>query len=243
MAKAAQSTQSFVYIQEIRDDVLILRGKGLRTLLLCSTMNLALKAQDEQDAIIFEFQNFLNSLDFNLQICVSSRYLNVGDYVEMLEEQEKQQENDLLRVQTREYINFIREFVESSSIVSTDFYIVIPFEAREAVGVVEQEKQVATKKGGKGQAQAPAGGPFGMIMSLFGGGGGGGEAGIMPSAQLLHLKAQLMQRVDFVRTGLHRVGISTKVLGTDDLIMLFWNMYNPQNLQKRSLMRSIYDKE
>jgi len=218
MARAAQSTQSLVLIDQIRDGVVILKRGGLRALIKCSSINLSLKARDEQDAIFFEFQNFLNSLDFPIQIFINSRFLNIDDYIEMLQEKQREQLNDLLRIQTTEYIAFIKDFVESTNIVSTDFYVVVPFELAEALG---------KKSSGGG------------ILSMF---GMGKKPGAMDAKQFLHFKNQLMQRVEFVRTGLHRMGVTTKVLPTEELIMLYWNLYNPQNLQKRTLMKSIFEK-
>ena len=216
----AQSTQSFVLIDQIRDDVVIIKGKGMRILIKCSSINFGLKSQDEQDAIIYEFQNFLNSLDFGIQIFINSRFLNIDDYIEMLKEKELEQENDLLRIQTAEYINFIKDFVETANIVSTDFYVVVPFEIVEAVG-----------KSGDGM--------FGALKASFGFGKAPAE---MEDKQFAHYKSQLMQRAEFVKTGLHRMSITTKIMPTEELVMLFWNLYNPQNLQKRTLMKNVFEK-
>jgi len=221
MARQAQSTQSFVLIDQIRDDVVILRGKGMRALIKCSSINLALKSQDEQDAIIYEFQNFLNSLDFPIQIFVNSRFLNIDDYIETLKEKESEQQNDLLRIQTTEYINFIKDFVETTNIISTDFYAVVPLEMVEAKG------------------SAGGGGLLDSIKTSL---GFGKAPSAMEKKQFLHYKTQLMQRVEFVKTGLHRMGITTKLVSTEELIMLFWNLYNPQNLQKRTLMKNVFEK-
>ncbi|MFY9457543.1 MAG: hypothetical protein WAP23_01250 [Candidatus Spechtbacterales bacterium] len=218
MARGAQSTQSFVKIDQIREGVVLLKGGGIRALLKCSSLNFSLKSQDEQDAIIFEFQNFLNSLDFYIQIFVNSRFLNIDDYIETLKAKEAEQENDLLRIQTQEYISFIKDFVASTNIVSTDFYVTIPFEISEAAG----------KTGGAG----------GLLSFL----GLGKAPAKMARTQFLHYKNQLLQRVEFIRTGLHRFGLTTKILSTEELIMLYWNMYNPQNLQKRTLMKSVFEK-
>ena len=217
MAKAAQSTQSFVKIDQIREGIVLLKGGGMRAVIKCSSLNFALKSQDEQDAIIMEFQNFLNSLDFYIQIFINSRFLNIDDYIETLKEKEAEQENDLLRIQTAEYINFIKDFVATTNIISTDFYVVVPFELAEAAG----------KTGGGG------------ILSFL---GLGRTPSKMEKKQFLHFKNQLLQRVEFIRAGLHRFGLTTKLLSTEELIMLYWNIYNPQNLQKRTLMKSIFEK-
>lgn len=227
MAKAAQSTQSFLIIDSIREGVVILRGGGMRAIIKCSSINFALKAQDEQDAIVYEFQNFLNSLDFTVQIFVNSRFLNIDDYIETLKEKEKEQQNDLLRIQTAEYINFIKDFVESTNIVSTDFYVTVAFEPREAVGSPEANDTQNKSTGGGG----------GLFSGIF----GVKKTAEMDRKKFLFYKNQLMQRMEFIKTGLHRFGVTTKDLPTEELIMLFWNLYNPQNLQKRTLMKSIFE--
>ena len=190
----------------------------MRAVIKCSSLNFSLKSQDEQDAIIMEFQNFLNSLDFYIQIFINSRFLNIDDYIETLKEKEAEQENDLLRIQTTEYINFIKDFVASTNVISTDFYVIVPFELAEAAG----------KTGGGGG-----------ILSFL---GFGKAPSKMEKKQFLHFKNQLFQRVEFIRAGLHRFGLTTKILSTEELIMLYWNLYNPQNLQKRTLMKSIFEK-
>jgi len=228
MARAAQSTQSFLIIDTIHDGVVLLRGGGMRGLIKCSSINFALKAQDEQDAIVIEFQNFLNSLDFSAQIFINSRFLNIDDYIETLKKKQKEQENDLLRIQTAEYINFIKDFVETTNIVSTDFYIVVPFEAKETVGSPENgEEKTAPDSGGGG----------GLFSGLF----GSKKTSGLDRKKFLFYKNQLTQRIDFVKTGLHRFGVATKDLPTEELIMLFWNLYNPQNLQKRTLMKNVFE--
>lgn len=219
MAKA-QSTQSFVKIDQIREGVVLLKGGGMRAVIKCSSLNFSLKSQDEQDAIIYEFQNFLNSLDFYIQIFVNSRFLNIDDYIATLKIKEAEQENDLLRIQTIEYINFIKDFVANTNIVSTDFYVVIPLELAETIG----------KTGG--------GGGGGLLAFL----GLGKTPAKMGAKQFLHYKTQLLQRVEFIKTGLHRFGLTTGLLTTEELIMLYWNLYNPQNLQKRTLMKSVFEK-
>lgn len=223
MAKSAESTQTFLIIDRIRDGVVMLRGGGMRAIIKCASINFALKSQDEQDAIVYEFQNFLNSLDFSIQIFINSRFLNIDDYIDMLKEKEKEQQNDLLRIQTAEYINFIKDFVENTNIVSTDFYVVVPFEAREAVG----------------RPEANGGKRGGGLFSLF---GGAKKSDAMERKQFNFYKNQLVQRVEFVKAGLHRFGVTTQESPTDELIMLFWNLYNPQNLQKRTLMKNIFEK-
>jgi type IV secretory pathway VirB4 component len=121
------TTQQFLEIEEIKEGVLVLKDKSLRGILAVSSLNFALKSEEEQNAIIYQFQNFLNSLDFTIQIYVQSRRLNLTGYLEKLEELEKKQTNELLKIQTRSYIDFIKSLVGGGSIMTKNFYVVVPF--------------------------------------------------------------------------------------------------------------------
>lgn len=121
------STQQFLEIEDIKEGVLILKDKSLRGILVVSSLNFALKSAEEQEAIIYQFQNFLNSLDFSIQIYVQSRKLNITGYIEKLKELEREQTDELLKIQTREYIKFIESLLAESSIMTKNFYIVVPF--------------------------------------------------------------------------------------------------------------------
>jgi len=121
------TTQQILEIEDIREGVLILKDKSLRGVLVTSSLNFALKSEEEQNAIIYQFQNFLNSLDFPIQIYIQSRRLNLTGYIEKLEELEKRQLNDLLKIQIRSYIEFIKSIMAGGSIMTKTFYIVVPF--------------------------------------------------------------------------------------------------------------------
>jgi len=121
------TTQQFLEIEDIREGVVILKDKSLRGILAVSSLNFALKSEDEQNAIIYQFQNFLNSLDFPVQIYIQSRKLNLTGYIERLKELERNQKDELLKIQTRDYIQFIESLVAGGSIMAKNFYLVIPF--------------------------------------------------------------------------------------------------------------------
>src|SRR5689334_5739077 len=114
----SKSTQEFVPVQEVRDGIVILKDKSLRAILLASSINFALKSEDEQTAFIVQFQNFLNSLDFSCQIFVQSRMLDIRPYIASLEVAYKNQLDDLMRIQIREYIGFIKNFTEAANIMT-----------------------------------------------------------------------------------------------------------------------------
>lgn len=121
------STQQFLEIAEIKEGVTVLKNKSLRGILSVSSVNFALKSEEEQNATIYQFQNFLNSLDFPVEIVVQSRRLNITGYLEKLKELEANQTNELLKAQTASYREFILEMIGSGSILSKNFYAVVPF--------------------------------------------------------------------------------------------------------------------
>ncbi len=125
MAKV--TTQQFLEIEQIKDGVIILKNKGLRGIIMVSSLNFALKSEEEQDAIIYQFQSFLNSLDFPIEIVVQSRKLNLTGYLEKLKELEKVQKTELLKIQTADYRKFIEDLINRGAIMSKNFFVVVPF--------------------------------------------------------------------------------------------------------------------
>lgn len=126
------STQDFLEFDQIREGIIILKNKGLRAVLMVSSLNFALKSTEEQSAILYQFQNFLNSLDFSCQILACSRRLNITGYLDKLEEIEKKEENELLKIQITEYRKFIDQIMRGGSIMQKTFYVIVPFSIMEA---------------------------------------------------------------------------------------------------------------
>jgi type IV secretory pathway VirB4 component len=120
-------SQQFMPVEQIREGVMVMKDKSLKGVLLVSSLNFALKSEDEQMAIIYQFQNFLNSLDFSCQIVVNSRRVNITGYIDKIKELENKQTNELLKIQTAEYRAFIEEIVANGSIMSKNFYVVVPY--------------------------------------------------------------------------------------------------------------------
>src|SRR3989339_1487238 len=127
MAIDAKAAQSFVPIKEVRNGVIVLKDGGLRAVLIASSINLSLKASDEQVAIINQFQNFLNGLDFPTQIVIQSRRLDIRPYLLMLDGRLKEQTEPLLKIQTKEYSDFIKSFTDEVNIMTKTFFIVVPY--------------------------------------------------------------------------------------------------------------------
>lgn len=198
---AAKSTQSFVPIREVRDGIVVLKDGGLRAVLLASSINFALKSDDEQTAFIVQFQNFLNSLDFSCQIFVQSRMLDIRPYLATLEVQLKNQLDDLMRVQIREYIEFIRSFTEAANIMTKNFFVVVPY-----------SPAVLQTSGGVSK-----------LLSF----GGGGSSAETESRTFEEQASQIEQRISIVQQGLTRCGVRTVQLGTEEAVELLYKMFNP----------------
>ena len=210
---SSKPTQKFVPISEIRDGVVILKNKSMRVVLMASTLNFALKSEDEQNAIILQYQNFLNSLDFSIQFFVSSRKLDIRPYLATLNKIADEQTNELLEIQTREYIEFIKSFVRSANIMKKIFYVVIPY--------TPSVFRVTKRKGG--------------IMGLLEGKLEGKKETIEEKdVEFEEVRLQLQQRVDVVKQGLLRAGIRTVSLDTEELIELFYRMFNPRETERTS---------
>jgi len=127
MAVPGKPTQDFIPIRDVRNGVMILNNGDLRMLLMTSSLNFGLKSAEEQGAIIVQFQNFLNSLEFPVQIFIQSKRLDTRPYLKMLEDREKVQLIDAMKIQVHEYIAFIRDFTSHTNIMSKSFFIVIPY--------------------------------------------------------------------------------------------------------------------
>jgi type IV secretory pathway VirB4 component len=210
MALNARSAQEFVPIKEIRNGVIILKDGGLRSVLIASSINLSLKSSEEQVAIINQFQSFLNSLDFSTQIVMQSRRLDIRPYLLMLEERQREQTEKLLKIQTREYIEFIRSFTEEVNIMTKTFFVVVPYSS------------TIIKSGG-------------MVDKLFGGGPKKQVADNKKAEDMASFeekRSQLDQRIGVIVQGLAGLGIRSSPLNTEELVELFYKTFNPGDISQ-----------
>lgn len=203
MAFQGQPAQNFVPISEIQNGVVVLKNGGLRSILMASSINFALQSQDEQQAVIAQFQNFLNVLEFSVQIYTQSREFDIEPYLATLEERERAQTSDLMKIQTREYIEFVREFVNNTNIMTKTFYLVVPYDPAPDVG---GSTNWITDKLGVSSGQKTS------------------EKKVENTRE--H-RSQLEQRVGIVEQGISRTGVRTAQLGTEEVIELFYKIFNP----------------
>lgn len=203
-------SQDLIPIDEIRDGVVILKDGTMRVVLLVSSINFALKSEDEQNAIIFAYQEFLNALDFPVQIAISSRKMDITPYLEKVKALKEKQMNELLRLQMDEYIHFVEELVRGSNIMTKTFFVVIPF------SVAQSRKE----------------GLWGRITKGARGAAGGRK---VSDTEFEHNRSQLFQRAEQIASGLSGMGLRVVPLNTEELLELYYTMYNPATSRNQRL--------
>ena len=200
-----KKTQSFVSVKEIRDGVVILNDNSMVSILMTSSLNFALKSSDEQQAILLQFQNFLNSLESSIQIFVQSKKLDIRPYLALMQNRRKEQTNELIKIQTKEYIEFIKNFTDNTNIMSKNFFIV----------VVYKPAVIKTK---------------GTINKLF-----SNKKTINKNEKgsvFEENRTQLEQRVGVIEQGLTRTGLRLAQLGTEEVVELLYKIFNPGESEK-----------
>lgn len=203
--KPIGATQQFVPVKEIRNGTIILKDGGYRGVLICSSINFGLKSADEQHAIILGFQNFLNTLDFSIQIVINSRKMDLRPYLAMLEEKAPEQKTELMRIQLHEYIEFVRSFTDQANIMTKSFYIVVPYSPR--VSITDTVNFFKRLPSGKSEDKMTA------------------------DASFDEDRAQLEQRLSLVAGGLSGTGVRAVPLGTEEVIELLYRSFNPGELE------------
>lgn len=209
------ATQLHLRIAEIRDDSLVLKNGGLRSVLKVSSMNFNLKSEAEQNAIIYSYQSFLNTLEFPIQIVVRSRKLDLDLYIEKLRDIAQKQTNALLQKQTHEYIDYIQRLIEYADIMEKEFYVVIPTDPPRSV------KQNFIEKFWNRMHPADS------IASIT-----------RRHQEFEQLKKTLTQRVTVIATGLENCGLKVEPLKTPDLINLFYQIYNPLTARNEKVIET-----
>ncbi len=203
IATEAGKTQQFVPIKEIRNGVVILKDGGYRGILICSAVNFGLKSADEQHAITVGFQNFLNTLDFSIQIVIHSRKMDLRPYLALLEEKAPGQKTELMRIQLREYIEFVRSFADQTNIMTKSFYVVVSYApsitAAKATSFLRRESAAVKSAANETSFEED--------------------------------RAQLEQRLSLVISGLAGTGVRAVPLDTEEAIELFYRSFNPGELE------------
>lgn len=199
--KIKVSTQQYVNIAEIKEGTVIMRDGSFRSVLLVSSINFALKSEDEQNAIISAYVSFLNNIDFPLQIVVQSREMNIDNYITELRRRAKEQTNELLKMQTNDYVQYVLDLVAMAKIMNKRFFIVVSYDP-----VGDKQKKFFSRLF---ETMKPA-----DIIK-------------MKEDKFLKRRGELDRRVETVLGGLASIGLNAVPLDTQGLIELYYNSYNP----------------
>lgn len=207
--KISVSTQQYLDIAEIKDDTVVMKDGTLRAVLLVSSINFALKSEDEQNAVIESYVRFLNNLNFSLQIVIQSRELDIDNYLQYLKDKEKEQTNKLLKVQTADYVEYIKELTALGKIMNKRFYVIVPYDP-----LTDKRKGFF---GLVGEAMKPA-----TVIKL-------------KEKTFKNYQEMLDRRIDSVLGGLESMGVSVVRLDTQSLIELYYRTYNPETAKNQEL--------
>lgn len=205
--KKTLAAQDFVPVKEVRGGVMVLKNGNLVGVMLASSINFGLKSADEQRAILSQFQSFLDSLDFSVQFFIQSRKLDIRPYIALLEGRLAAQTEDLMKIQVREYIEFVKTFTERANIMSKRFFVVVPY----APAIMNVQKTIQKKIFGAGQNLS---------------------AKEEKESGFEEARTQLEQRMSVVEQGLSRTGVRVVTLGTEEVIELLYKEFNPGELEK-----------
>ncbi|MCC7522946.1 hypothetical protein IT407_04080 [Candidatus Uhrbacteria bacterium] len=204
-SKPGVPSQKFLDIAEIRDDLVILKDGTLRAVLLVSSINFSLKSLDEQNAIVQSYMQFLNGLDYPIQVVIQSRRMNIDNYMRQMQEQEKQMTNDLLKRQIKDYQAFVLQLVKLGDIMQKRFYVVVPLNPASDQGTTQ-----------KGFIQR-----LGEILSPT-------ISGKVSEQKFQKMKFDLGLRTNQIIGGLSSMSLNAVQLDTQSLIELFYTVYNPE---------------
>lgn len=203
------STQQYLNIAEIKDNTVVMKDGTLRAVLLVSSINFALKSEDEQNAVIDSYVRFLNNLSFTLQIVIQSRELDIDNYLEYLKGKEKEQLNKLLKVQTADYIEYIKELTSLGKIMNKRFYVIVPYDP-----LTDKHKGFFSLLS---EALKPA-----TVIKL-------------KDKTFKSYQEMLDRRIDSVVGGLESLGVAVVRLDTQSLIELYYKTYNPETSKNQEL--------
>lgn len=199
-----QSTEQFVEIADIRDNVVILKNGSLRAVVEVAAINFELRSEEEQIAILQNFQKFLNSVDFPLEIVSTSRRLNIDDYLKVVTESIDTIENELLKIQGVEYAKFIKELSELANIMQKRFFVIVPFylsmTPTSSKGLLDGLREVLLPS------------KRGMVK--------------LDEEKFQTAQNQLLQRVELIYDGLVGLGVKSQLLQKEELMSLFYGLYN-----------------
>lgn len=206
------STQQHIPFSAVYDDVLVTKKGQFCQIIMVNSVNFGLKSEEEQNSIIYQYQSFLNSLSFPIQIIMHSKRLDLNNYIKDMESRIPLEPNELIRYQIQEYVDFVQKLISIANIMDKKFFIII------------SHNLPPTEASGKG-----FGGLFGSPNVHL----------KVPLKKFLQIKSELTQKTNVISSGLASMGITSQVLSTKQIIELFYRIYNPDEAMKAQLEENV----
>jgi type IV secretory pathway VirB4 component len=224
VAKAEQpksnpnSTQNTLLIAEVRDGIVIMNDGTFRAVIMCKSINFDLMSPQEREAVEFSYQGFLNSLYFPIQVFIRSQKIDLRPYLERLDKIRSEQDNMLLALLMEDYIGFLSAVSQQTNIMDKKFYVVISYPDP------DEDIKSALKQ---------STGFFTGVVDMF-------SKNKTPhvtidETRLEQAKTELKHRVESVMAGLLESGIQSIPLDTQELIELYYDVYNPDTATRQQL--------
>ena len=212
------STQNTLLVAEIRDGIVIMNDGSFRSVLMMKSVNFDLMNPQEQEAVEFSYQNFLNSLYFPIQILIRSKKVDLRPYLEKLDKIRSEHDNMLLSLLMEDYIDFMNNISMQTNIMDKQFYVVIPY----IPAGLEAQKAVEAGKN--------------FMDNLIGSFRPSPETHVtINEPDLEEAKTELRNRVQVVLVGLMQTGVQGLPLDTQELIELYYDSYNPDTATRQQL--------
>jgi len=210
------STQNMLQIAEIRDGIVIMSDGSYRSVVMVKSINFDLMSPQEQEAVEYAYQGFLNSLYFPLQIFIRSQRIDLQPYVNKLDKIRTEHDNMLLALLMDDYINYIDQLAQQTNLMDKKFYLVIPY-----FPVIDPQKAITQSKNF-----------FTGVAQLF---STREDHVVINEQDLEKAKSELRNRVQAVLGGLMQCGIQGLPLDTQELIELYYDTYNPDTATRQQL--------
>lgn len=208
------TTQKSLLFSELRDGMIIMADGSFRAVIACESINFDLMSNREREGIEYSYQNFLNSLYFDIQIFIRSKRVDIAPYLDKLEGIRRSQDNMLLGVLMDDYIDFVDALAQEANIMDKSFYISVPYAPN-----VSAEKIVEKGKGFFNQFLPK---PTATVTKI-------------DNATYEKAKEEIVNRVDAVMSGLFQIGVRCAQLTTRELGELYYNVYNPDTAVNQPL--------
>ncbi len=191
------TTQSFLEIEEVKDDIILMKDHSAACVVEVGAVNFWLLSQEEQGSIIYAYAELLNSLSFPVEILILSKKMDISSYLEYLGGKINKQQNDLIRTRLQSYQEFIKTIVKKNTVLEKRFFFVIPFS------------------------------PLELGIS------GANAQGLKKEYVIARAKTSLYPKRDHLVRLLSKIGLRSTVLQKQEIVELFYNLYNPSSTGRR----------